>query len=140
MRNYAVLFTLAAALPLYVACAASDETTPAGGAGQNTGGTAPTAGTLAVAGTPGAGSPTGGTPGNAGVGFAPLTAMGRKRPALIRGSVGRIAPNTHDTSPLNNAVIDGAAPLYGTCVMRTPAISRRISPPRCVDVPLPPDP
>src|SRR5450759_1254574 len=69
-----------------------------------------------------------GTSGAAATRFTPVTPSARKRPACTNGMIPSMLLNSSVTSPPSTAVAAGAEPLYGTCVMRTPAIRLKSSP------------
>src|SRR4029453_15257097 len=84
-------------------------------------------------------SATVGTSGSAGARVLEVTASARSLPALICGSDGGRLSNISCTWPLRRSAKAGALPLYGTCVICTPAITLKSSPDRWIDVPLPDD-
>ena len=59
------------------------------------------------------------------------------RPALASGNTAVVVVNVIDVSPDATAIVAGAAPLYGTCVMRVPVIDFNSSPARCPGEPGP---
>ena len=59
------------------------------------------------------------------------------RPGVISGWDDGMLLKEKSTSPLASAVMDGALPLYGTCVKSTPIWIFRSSPERCCALPLP---
>ena len=78
-----------------------------------------------------------GSSGSSGERFALVIPSARILPGIISGCAAGMLLNEKSTSPLANAVIDGALPLYGMCVMSTPILSLSNSPERCCVLPLP---
>src|SRR5688500_2406153 len=75
--------------------------------------------------------------GSSGERFSLVIAIARTRPGVISGCAEGMLLNEKSTSPLASAVIDGALPLYGICVMSTPILIFKSSPARCWELPLP---
>src|SRR5262249_8492022 len=84
-------------------------------------------------------SATVGTSGSNGVRFVPPTASARSLPDFTNGSAGDRPLNIMETSPAMSAVCAGAAPLYGTCRICTPADRLNSSPAMWMPVPVPPE-
>src|SRR5258706_9167607 len=77
-----------------------------------------------------------GNSGNNAERFSLVIAGARTRPGVIKGWADGMLLKEKTTSPLASAVMDGALPLYGMCVMSTPIWIFSISPDRCCELPL----
>ena len=70
---------------------------------------------------------------------AVVTPMARRRPPCTCGVAVEMVANIMCVSPETTEATPGPSPLYGTCVIVTPAIRLNSSPARWLETPWPPD-